>query len=68
MLSIMALNLQKKGLRNGKNPDGTIKLEAMHRAGMLSIIVSDDGRGIDMNNLRKIIVEKILSGKALQQT
>lgn len=46
--------------RNGKKPEGTIKLEAMHRAGMLSITVSDDGRGIDMNQLRKDIVEKNL--------
>ncbi len=42
----------------GKPPQGTIRLEAMHSAGMLSISVQDDGRGIDLDLLRDKIVSK----------
>lgn len=45
-------------IKNGKPETGTIHLEAIHNAGMLSIIVTDDGRGIDLENLRLKIVEK----------
>jgi two-component system sensor histidine kinase and response regulator WspE len=36
----------------GKPPVGTIRLEARHRAGMLHITITDDGRGIDIEKLR----------------
>jgi len=36
----------------GKPPAGTIRLEARHRAGMLQITLTDDGRGIDVEHLR----------------
>jgi two-component system sensor histidine kinase and response regulator WspE len=36
----------------GKPPAGTIRLEARHRAGMLQITLTDDGRGIDVEKLR----------------
>ena len=36
----------------GKPPAGTIRLEARHRAGMLQITLTDDGRGIDVEQLR----------------
>jgi two-component system, chemotaxis family, sensor histidine kinase and response regulator WspE len=45
----------------GKNPAGTIRLEARHRAGMLQIILGDDGRGIDLDRLRVKVVEKGLT-------
>lgn len=45
-------------LAMGKPEHGTIRLEAMHNAGMLSIIVQDDGCGIDLQNLRNRIVAK----------
>ena len=43
-----------------KSKTATITLEANHAAGMLSIKVSDDGRGIDLDKLRKKIVKKKL--------
>ena len=46
----------------GKPKKGTIKLEARHSAGMLSIIVSDDGRGVNLEELRHAIVERKLCG------
>ncbi len=42
----------------GKKETGKILLEAGHRAGFLTISVSDDGKGIDDESLRKKIVEK----------
>ncbi|HKM54318.1 MAG TPA: hybrid sensor histidine kinase/response regulator, partial [Isosphaeraceae bacterium] len=45
----------------GKNPAGTIRLEARHRAGMLQIILGDDGRGIDLGRLRAKVFEKGLT-------
>jgi two-component system sensor histidine kinase and response regulator WspE len=42
----------------GKPPVGTIRLEAHHRAGMLQIVLSDDGRGIDVDRLRAKVVER----------
>jgi two-component system sensor histidine kinase and response regulator WspE len=36
----------------GKPAQGTIRLEARHRAGMLHITITDDGRGIDVERLR----------------
>ena len=36
----------------GKPPVGTILLEARHRAGMLQITVTDDGKGIDVGHLK----------------
>ncbi|HED15594.1 MAG TPA: hybrid sensor histidine kinase/response regulator, partial [Gammaproteobacteria bacterium] len=41
-----------------KPETGTIKLRAYHNAGMLSIDVIDDGRGIDLTALRNRIVER----------
>jgi two-component system sensor histidine kinase and response regulator WspE len=44
----------------GKPELATIRLEAMHSAGMLSIVVEDDGRGMDLERLRQKIVDKKL--------
>ena len=44
----------------GKPEVATIRLEAMHSAGMLSIVVEDDGRGMDTAQLREKIVKKKL--------
>jgi two-component system, chemotaxis family, sensor histidine kinase and response regulator WspE len=42
----------------GKPEAGTIRIEASHRAGMLFIAVSDDGRGIDLERIRRRVVER----------
>ena len=42
----------------GKPGTGTIVLEAKHRAGMLSIEISDDGRGVDLEKIRRRVVER----------
>lgn len=48
----------------GKPATATIRLEARHRAGMLQITLSDDGRGIDLEKLRRRVVERGLLGAA----
>lgn len=48
-------------LRAGKPLEATIRLEARHSAGMLLIEVSDDGPGIELDIVRRGIVEKRLT-------
>lgn len=45
-------------LAAGKTAHGTIRLEARHSAGMLQVIVSDDGGGIDIERTRQKVVER----------
>jgi two-component system, chemotaxis family, sensor histidine kinase and response regulator WspE len=52
------IELPEARLANGKTAEGTIRLEAAHRGGMLSITVSDDGKGIEPEKLRQKIVTK----------
>lgn len=44
----------------GKSPQGKISLEAFHRGGMLLINITDDGKGINRENLRQKLVDKDL--------
>jgi two-component system, chemotaxis family, sensor histidine kinase and response regulator WspE len=52
------IELPNARLAAGKSAEGTIRLEAAHRGGMLSITVSDDGKGIEPEKLRQKIVTK----------
>ncbi|HBA85099.1 MAG TPA: hybrid sensor histidine kinase/response regulator [Verrucomicrobia bacterium] len=45
----------------GKADEGTIVLEAAHKAGMLFISVSDDGRGIDPESVRRKVIDRKLA-------
>ena len=52
----------------GKPARASLVLEAQHSAGMLSIRVEDDGRGIDLEHLRrKIVSRKMVSEKMAAQ-
>jgi two-component system sensor histidine kinase and response regulator WspE len=42
----------------GKPATGTIVMEARHRAGMLNIEISDDGRGVDPEKIRRTVIER----------
>ncbi len=59
------LEAPEQRAQTGKSEQGTLRLEARHRAGMLSITISDDGRGISLEKLRRKILEKGLSTKEL---
>ncbi len=41
-----------------KPATGTIVMEARHRAGMLNIEISDDGRGVDPEKIRRTVIER----------
>ncbi|MGP1680125.1 MAG: chemotaxis protein CheA, partial [Burkholderiales bacterium] len=45
----------------GKPEEGTVRIEARHNSGVLQILVSDDGRGVDLDQLRAAIVERGLT-------
>ncbi len=49
----------------GKPPNGTVRVEARHRAGVLALTIADDGRGVDLDRLRAKVVERGLSSQAL---
>ncbi|MFA6985808.1 MAG: hybrid sensor histidine kinase/response regulator [Arenimonas sp.] len=51
-------------LAAGKPAEGVIRLEARHAAGMLQISVSDDGRGIDLDQVRRTVVVRGLTDQA----
>ncbi|HEV3165464.1 MAG TPA: hybrid sensor histidine kinase/response regulator [Isosphaeraceae bacterium] len=52
----------------GKSVNGSIRIEARHRAGMLAITVADDGGGIDLTQLRRKVVERRLTTADMVQT
>jgi two-component system sensor histidine kinase and response regulator WspE len=45
-------------LAAGKPAEGVVRLEARHSAGALEISVSDDGRGISLDAMRRAVVER----------
>ena len=49
----------------GKAAMGTIRMEARHRAGMLSIEISDDGRGVDLEKIRQSVIERKMASPAM---
>jgi len=55
------IELPEQRLLAGKPEDGAIRLRASHQAGMLILELSDDGAGIDLQRLRRSIVQRGLS-------
>ncbi|MES2743123.1 MAG: hybrid sensor histidine kinase/response regulator [Pseudomonadota bacterium] len=49
----------------GKPAVGTIRIEARHRAGMLNIEISDDGRGVDLEKIRGAVIERKMASAAM---
>lgn len=49
----------------GKPPEGLIRIEARHQAGMLMVSVFDDGGGIDIEDIKKKIVKKGLMNQEM---
>lgn len=48
-------------LLQGKPEEGLIRLRASHQAGLLVLELSDDGNGVDLEKVRRNIVERQLS-------
>ena len=55
------LETTERRVAAGKPAEGVIRLEAHHRAGMLSIAVSDDGFGIDVERIRRKVIDRRLA-------
>ncbi|HKS12817.1 MAG TPA: hybrid sensor histidine kinase/response regulator [Pseudomonas sp.] len=51
----------ERRLLAGKPSEGVIRLRASHQAGLLVLELSDDGAGVDLERLRRSIVERALS-------
>lgn len=49
----------------GKPETGVIRLEARHRAGMLQLSLTDDGKGIDLESLQAKVLERGLATAAM---
>lgn len=45
-------------MQAGKPAEGNLIMEARHGAGMLQVVIKDDGCGIDQESLRRNVVEK----------
>jgi len=61
------IEAKEQRLAAGKPAAGAILLEARHRNGMLSIVVSDDGRGVDFDKIRRSIVTRQLASVPMAQ-
>ncbi|MGA9381402.1 MAG: hybrid sensor histidine kinase/response regulator [Phormidium sp.] len=55
------IELPAERIAVSKPPEGTIRLEAFHRGGMLAITISDDGKGINPEQLRQKVIDKNLA-------
>ena len=53
--------------RAGKPPEALIRLEARHSAGLLQVLVEDDGVGLDSGRLRQAIVDRELTTLAMAE-
>jgi two-component system sensor histidine kinase and response regulator WspE len=58
---------REQRLRAGKPPEGTIRVEARHSAGMLLVTVADDGAGVQMERVRQAIVGRRLVTPAVTE-
>jgi two-component system chemotaxis sensor kinase CheA len=55
-------------VRANKKPEGTLLLRAYHESGRVNVVISDDGKGIDLNRVKAKALEKqLLSSDQLSQ-
>jgi two-component system chemotaxis sensor kinase CheA len=47
----------------GKDPEGTLRITARHQGNMVILEVEDDGRGIDLESVRRVLVDRGLSSQ-----
>ena len=52
------IEMPDERIKAGKPAKGTLHLSAYHQAGMLSIVLDDDGRGVDLDRLRKKVLDR----------
>jgi two-component system, chemotaxis family, sensor histidine kinase and response regulator WspE len=59
------IEMPAERLAAGKPAAGAIRLEARHRNGMLSIVISDDGAGVDLERIRQVVVRRKLASATM---
>jgi two-component system chemotaxis sensor kinase CheA len=52
------LESPEKRIAAGKNPEGVVKLAALHRSGRIVIEIADDGGGINRERVKQIATDK----------
>lgn len=52
------IELPQERMAAGKSPEGTVRVSAMNEEGQLILRVSDDGRGIDLERVKRKALEK----------
>jgi two-component system, chemotaxis family, sensor histidine kinase and response regulator WspE len=55
------IEMPEDRLALGKPAEGSVRLEAFHRGGMLSVTIADDGKGIDAETVRQRIIQQNLA-------
>lgn len=55
------IEIPEQRLLAGKPQEGVIRLRASHQAGLLVLELSDDGNGVDLEKVRRSIIERQLS-------
>ena len=61
------IELPQQRLAAGKSTRGTIRIEALHRGGMLSITISDDGMGVRFDRVRRMLVERGMANEEVDK-
>jgi two-component system chemotaxis sensor kinase CheA len=59
-----AVELPEERIAAGKPAHGTIRLAAYHEGGAVTIAISDDGRGLDFNGIRRKALQHSLATQA----
>lgn len=55
------IEMPMERLLAGKTSEGCLRIEARHSAGFLLVMVQDDGRGVDLKNLRMRVLDRKLT-------
>lgn len=55
------IELPEERIAAGKPAEAVVRVEAWHKAGLLEIVVADDGRGIDLEQLRAAVLARNLT-------
>ncbi|HEV7286346.1 MAG TPA: hybrid sensor histidine kinase/response regulator, partial [Kaistia sp.] len=55
------IEMPEERLAAGKPAEAVVRVEAWHKAGLLQIVVADDGRGIDLEQIRAAVLARNLT-------
>src|SRR3546814_7135955 len=58
------LEMPERRIASGKNPTGTLRLDAFHQGGNITVEVSDDGAGLNRDAIARKAIERGLIASA----